>query len=109
MSQSTEELQGLLKVASDQLRTAQEVIYELARQNQELSHQKEAQALALKLASTGQVPAAELPEKVAELEQKTDEDLELESKLASMTGPVHSLHNLGSPDVATGALDFLNT
>lgn len=109
MSQSIEDLQGLLKEASDQLRTAQEVIYELARQNQELGHRVEAQGLALKLASTGQVPAADLPEKVAELEQKSGEDLELESKLASMAGPSHRLHETGGLSAVTGALDFLNT
>ena len=70
--------------------------------------QVNAQDLAIKLASQGQVPADELSEKVAELADKSTEDLELEEKLASYTtGQGHKLHEQGG-QVLTGALDFLS-
>ena len=108
MSQDITELSVLLKTASDQLQTGQEVISQLAQRIQDLEHGIQARDLGIKLASTGQVPMADLPEKVAELQGKTEEDLELEEKVASMTGgPGHSLHH-SMENQSSSALDFLS-
>ena len=101
------ELETLLKTASVDLHTAQEVIIQLAQRNEELEHGVQARDLAIKLASSGQVPMADLSEKVAELSEKTNEDLELEEKVASMVGgPSHSLHQSVEAK-GSSALEFL--
>jgi hypothetical protein len=109
MAYNVDEVRGLLKQASDQLGVSQEVIGELAGQVQDLQHKLQARDLVIKLASTGAVPNVELSEKVAEFEQKTDEDLVLEEKVASHTmGLSHSLHTGGVAQGTTGIMDFLN-
>jgi len=108
-----EEVRGLLKVAGEQLRVSQEVIGQLAAQNEDLAHQVAARDLTIKLASAGRLPMGEMPEKVAELEQKSDQDLQLEQKLADMQEDRgHTLHRqpgAQGQDHGTGLMSFLQS
>src|SRR3972149_6586688 len=88
-----EEVRGLLKVSGEQLRVSQEVIGQLAAQNEDLPPQVAARDPTIKLASAGRLPMGEMPEKVAELEQKRDQDLQLEQQLPDMQEDRgHTLH-----------------
>lgn len=104
-----QELASLMKIASSQLSTAQEVIHELALQNQELAHDLRARDLAIQMASSGHIAMADLLDKVAELSKLQDEELELQEKVASYTGPANRLHEQGGAAGAVGAMDFLQT
>jgi hypothetical protein len=104
-----EELRGLLKTAGDRLKLAQEVIYGLAEQNQGLQHGISARDTAIKLASQGAISPADLSEKVAEFQEKTAEDLELENKVADYRGVSgHSLHSSSQAET-TSAMSFLQS
>jgi len=108
MSDPVQEIAGLAKTASDQLRTSQEVIYELAGQNQEMVHALRARDLAIDMASSGQIAMADLPEKVAELVQLSEDDLELQEKVASYAGPSHTLTEQNGTTDQASAMSFLN-
>ena len=109
MEQQIEGLQGLLVKSAEELETAQAVISELAQQNQELGHALASRDLAIQMAAGGQVPMSDLPEKVAEFEGQSGEDLELTAKVASMqVGPGHTLHESGGQSATTDAMSFIN-
>jgi len=85
-------LNTLLHKAAEQVQTAQEVLVAMAQQNDDLRRQVGAMGLTIKLASAGQIPLHDLAEKVAEFQEKTAEELELEAKVAERsTPPGHSL------------------
>lgn len=108
MSEMEQTRENMTKAAG-QLRDAQEIIYQLATTKQELEHKLAARDIAIKQASSGQVPLADLPDKVAELESKTDDDLVTEEKLASLGVSAHRVIPSGSQTdvVGVGAMDFL--
>lgn len=105
----TQKLQNLLKTASQDLRTANDVIVQLSADVRKLEHSLSVRDTAIKLASSGLISTAELPEKVAEFAEKTAEELELEQKVASYSGgPSHRLHdNSHARDAGTSAMSFL--
>jgi gas vesicle protein len=108
MDKKTEELRTLLKTAGDELRAAAEVTAELSAENERLAHLVQAQGLAIKLASTGHVQASELSEKVAEYQNKSEDDLRMEEKVASYVDQGHRLTGApGGQPQKTGPLAFI--
>lgn len=107
----TKDLEALLKTASDELDTSREVIEHLVDQVQKLQHQVAARDVAVKLASLGQLPAADLADKVAELENKSADDVRLDEKVAEHLSGFRPSHGLqaGSEGRATSALSFLES
>lgn len=102
--------QSLMKTAAQELRTANEVILQLVEDNRQLTHALGARDVAIKLASTGLLSAAELPEKVAEFTDKSAEELELEQKVASYhQGSSHRIHDQSpSHGADVSALSFIS-
>lgn len=108
---NVQELKGHLKEASHDLAVAQEVIVQLAQQNQKLAHDNRALGLAVSLVESGRIVPGAVSEKVAELSESSEEDLVFEQrKLAEYDSmPGHSIDNRfgGGDSGTTSVLDFI--